>query len=610
MQYKSFARARRFGRRAVGAPLSVYIAGIAAALALAMLLVLMALLVALLATRGAPGGLLTNTWLSSFSSWNASQSADNHSHHGLLAMFGCAVALSIVAAGMLHWLEWSVQGSAVRLASAIRRQIYAQAHQLGASDLFAGRKMTSANLLQYSTDLVRKAQVAWWRVVPHAAAFALFMLVLAVSIDFWLTMSTILLAGLGWWLVMVLRDRARRSAALAADRSQHFHEMLLEHLRQNRLLGNLSSEVRVQAQTFDENLRHYDAALLVRETTTSGVGPLVTLLVLIGASLVLLLAGYNVLQNPPRLSLADVVLLVSALGALAYPLVRCERLLELLPTADEAASDIFVYLDRQPLVGQLPHAVPLERLGHEVKMENVTLLDAWGKKLLQDVSLTLPAGGQTVLFSSDEATPLALAGLLARFCDPVAGRILFDGRDIKLATLDSVRHQVALVLPENLLFSGTLSENLVGEDPHFTFDELIEALKAVHAYDFIQALPEGLKTVIGPHGLTLSAGQAIRLGLARVMLRRPSIVVIEEPLEDLDQATAEKVGDALDRAAKGCTLLFLARRLAALRAAPRILLFHEGRLLADGTHPELLQQNDLYRHLNYVRFNEFRGKVQ
>jgi ATP-binding cassette, subfamily B, bacterial len=610
MQYKFFARARRFGRRAIGVPIGVYIAGIAAAVALAMLLVLMALLVELLANRGALDTVMTDTWLSTASShWSASHGAET-TGHGLLALFGAAVALSLIAAGMLYWLEWSLQSSAVRLASALRKQIYVQAHQLGAFDLFGGRKMTSSNLLQQSTDIVRRAQVAWWRVVPHAAAFALFMLALAVSIDFWLTMSTILLAGLGWWLVVMLRERARRRAALAADRSQHFNEMLLEHLAQNRLLGNLTSEARTQAHSFDENLRHYDAALLARETTTSGVGPLVTLLLLIGASLVLLLAGYNVLQSRPRLSLADVVLLVSALGALAYPLIRCERLLALLPSADTAAEEIFGYLDREPLVGQLPQAVPLERLVREVKLENVTLLDGWGKKLLEDVSCMLPAGSQTVLFSSDEATPLALAGLLARFCDPASGRILFDGREIKAATLDSVRHQVALILPENLLFSGTLAENLVGDDTHFSFDEQIEALKSVHAYDFIQALPEGLKTMIGPHGLMLSAGQAIRLGLARVLLRKPSIVVIEEPMEDLDQATAEKVGDALDRAAKGCTLVFLARRLAALRAAPRILVFHEGRLIADGTHPELLQQNDLYRHLNYVRFNEFRGKVR
>ncbi len=147
------------------------------------------------------------------------------------------MALSLMAAGMLYWLEWSVQSSAVRLASALRKQIYVQAHQLGACDLFGGRKMTSSNLLQQSTDIVRRAQVAWWRVVPHAAAFALLMLALAVSIEFlpddvdhsagghW--------AG-GWWSCCA---SAPAGAALAADRAQHFNEMLLEHLASESIAG-------------------------------------------------------------------------------------------------------------------------------------------------------------------------------------------------------------------------------------------------------------------------------------------------------------------------------------------------------------------------------------
>ena len=551
------------------------------------------------------------TWLTALSrSWNASRGADTSGRDALPAMFGVSVLLSVVAAGMLYWLEWSVQRSAVRLASALRKQIYGQAHQLGACDLFAGRKMTSANLLEQSTELVRKAHVAWWRVVPHAAAFALLMLVLAVSIDFWLTMSTILLAGLGWWLAIMLRDRARRTCGAGHRSRAAFWRNIAGAFGAKSIIGKPSSEAHVQAHSFDENLRHYDNALLARETTTSEVGPLVTFLVLIGASLGVAVGG---LQRAAKSAAA----VVGRRGAIGFGIGSafvsdgsCRAAVRSAAVGRQRGLRIFDYLDRQPLVGQLPHAVPLERMATEIKFEKVTLSDAWGKKLLEDVSFTLPAGGQTVLFSSDEATPLALAGLLAQFCDPASGRIMFDGREIKMATLDSVRHQVALVLPDNLLFSGTLAENLVGEDTHVSFDEQIEALKAVHAYDFIQSLPEGLKTVIGPHGLMLSAGQAIRMGLARVMLRRPTLLVIEEPIEDLDQATAEKVGDALDKAAKGCTLVFLARRLAALRAAPRILVFHEGKLIADGTHPELLQQNDLYRHLNYVRFNEFRGKVR
>ena len=213
-----------------------------------------------------------------------------------------------------------------------------------------------------------------------------------------------------------------------------------------------------------------------------------------------------------------------------------------------------------------------------------------------------------MLFSTDETTALALAGLLPRFCDPAAGQVLFDGRDLRLATLDSVRRQVALILSDHILTSGTLAQNIAGDAVDYTQDEIVAAVKHVHADEFVQSLPDGLQTMVGPHGQALSTGQAISVGLARVALHRPSVVVIEEPREVLDQVPRS----AWPSAGKNNRQLHPGDHRPTPGNVPcrrRILLFHEGRLLADGTHQELLQHNELYRHLNYVRFNEFRGKV-
>ena len=445
--------------------------------------------------------------------------------------------------------------------------------------------------------------------VPHAALFALTMLGLASAVDFWLSLVTLLLAIISWWLVSAFRNRIRRRQAALADSGRVTSSLLVEQLRQNRLLGNLTIENRAERGSFDDDLLRYNEILIERETTAAPLTPLVTMFVLTAGAAVVLIAGINMLREPPRTSLSGMVLLCAALLAIAYPIVRAERLLEKLPAADKAASEIFTYLDRQSRVGQFPAAVPLEWLSRTIALEHVTLADMTGRLLLDNVSCFFPAGRQAVLFCTDEATGMALAGLLPRFCDPAAGQVLFDGRDLRLATLDSVRRQVALILADNVITSGTLAQNIAGGDNLFMLDEIVAATKLVHADEFVQSLPDGLQTILGPHGQSLSAGQAIIIGLARVALRHPSVVVIEEPRDVLDQATAERVADALEKATENCTLIILARRLVTLRAAQRILLFHEGRLLAEGTHQELLQHNDLYRHLNYVRFNEFRGKV-
>ncbi|HTQ39132.1 MAG TPA: ABC transporter ATP-binding protein [Pirellulales bacterium] len=646
MAYPSFARARHVGRRSIGGAATVSVFGLAAAVALAALILLVPILAELLANGGcitvpAADSKLIDEWKVVPVSvdaqaahyehcgllptvWQARQSIAGpllrgmyrscgllHNNQGcLLAIVGCLWTLAVLAGVLLYGLERWAHYAAVRIAGALQAQIHGQAHRLGAGDLFIGQKLTAGTLFFEKTAVVRRALVGWWYVFPHAACFAVLMLALALSVDFWLALTTILLAGFSWRLFALLRKGVRHRAALLADRAGNIEGALREQLQQNRLLGNLTMEDRVDSTVFHEDLRRSEAIALTRAAAASSVGPLVMLCVLLVAGFVLLLAGFNVLRDPPRLSFSGIVFLSSSLMATAYPLFCIERLLEQLPEAEQAAEEILTYLDREPRVGQLPDAVPLERLSRQMMLEHVTLADMAGRLLLDHVSMVLPAGQSVVLFCSDDSTPLALAGLLSRFCDPAAGQVFYDGHDLRQATLESVRRQVTLILPDHLLVSGTVAENIVGDPSRVTSDEILAAARLVHAYEFIQSLPQGLETLVGPLGVALSAGQAIRLGLARVALRRPSVVVIEEPREDLDQITAERVADALERVAQGRTLVILARRLATLRAAPRILLFHEGRLLAEGTHLELLQHNDLYRHLNYVRFNEFRDKLR
>jgi ABC-type multidrug transport system fused ATPase/permease subunit len=525
----------------------------------------------------------------------------------LLVLVACQWIVAVAAAGMLYLLAWSVEQTAVGVAGALRKQIHDQARRLGAGDLFVGQETTARELFTDKMDAMRRGLATWYWAWPHATMFAAAMLGLALSVHFWLSTATILLALLCWWLVALLRGRARNTSAMIAGRAESVLSLLLDRLQQNRLLAKWASARPGDGQLTDD-LRRYNALVVRHETAAAMVGPLVTALVLVGLGLVLLLAGFNVLASPPRLTFTEVVLLCGALLGLVYPLICVERLLERISQADESAHDIFNYLDRQPRVGQLADATPLARLSRQITLDRVTLADMNGRLLLDDVSCALPAGRQVVVFSSDDATPLAVAGLLPRFCDPAAGQVLFDGRELRRATIGSVREQVALILPDRLLTSGTLAENLDGN--RFTADEMVATMKRAGAYDFVQSLPEGLQTAIGSAGLTLSVGQAIRVALARVALTKPSVVIIAEPMEDLDQQTAERIAESLDNVTKGMTLVILARRLATLRAAERILLFHEGRLLADGRHQELLQQNDLYRHLNYVRFNEFRDKLK
>jgi ABC-type multidrug transport system fused ATPase/permease subunit len=227
---------------------------------------------------------------------------------------------------------------------------------------------------------------------------------------------------------------------------------------------------------------------------------------------------------------------------------------------------------------------------------------------LEDVTLQIPAGRQVTVVASDPQTPPAVAGLFVRFYDPAAGQVLFDHHDIRRATLDTIRGQTALVFKDGLLFPGTILQNITCGDSGFTSVQVNDAVKRAMAADFIRELPEGLATRLGNQHQPLRPDQAFRIGLARALLRAPSLLVVEEPQAG-NEAADRELDEALTQAAASRTLIVLPARISTLRNADLICVFHEGKLLGQGRHAELLQASEVYRHLCYMRFNPFRESV-
>jgi ABC-type multidrug transport system fused ATPase/permease subunit len=337
------------------------------------------------------------------------------------------------------------------------------------------------------------------------------------------------------------------------------------------------------------------------------VFPWVLLVVLVGVLFVLLALGLNVLSATPDIGPVSAATIAAALFWAYFPAYRLYTLRDQVAKSEGAAEEIFAYLDRTPIVEEVSYARAQERLRDGIELDRVILADRSGRRLLDEVSATIPSQGITAIVSSDLQTPIALAGLLLRFYDPAAGRVLFDGRDVRHATLGSLRQQTALVAGDGMLFNGRVSDNMRCGDSRFNTDQLTEAARYAGALEFVDELPQKFVTIIGDEGVRLSVGQAFRVGLARALLRNPSMLVIEEPRTEIDEPSAMAIDKSLRELAAEQTLIVLPSRLSTLRAANRIFLFHEGKLHATGAHAELLQNNELYRHINYVRFNSFRN---
>jgi subfamily B ATP-binding cassette protein MsbA len=323
-----------------------------------------------------------------------------------------------------------------------------------------------------------------------------------------------------------------------------------------------------------------------------------------GAALFLLVVGLS-----PRPLPTGLAVLALILARLALPVVRLQRAIQTVQRADEAAEEVFAYLDRTPGVGQIAGAFACGGVTREIRWEGVAVAGHAGKPLLTDLSLSIPAGSRTAIVASDCHTPLTMVGLLLRHQDPTAGRILLDGTDLRSLTLRSLREQIAFAAADGMLFSGTIADNIRCGRAEYTQDQIDEAARRCEVYETVKRLPEAFATVVGPAGTNLPSSTAFRLGLARAVAGNPSVVIVQEPPETPDEEESLAIAAALQRVRAERTLIVIPANLAMLRGVERVLLIHQGRLHAEGTHTELLHANALYRHLNYILFTPFRDVV-
>jgi ATP-binding cassette subfamily B protein len=221
---------------------------------------------------------------------------------------------------------------------------------------------------------------------------------------------------------------------------------------------------------------------------------------------------------------------------------------------------------------------------------------------LEEVSFTIQPGQLAALVGPSGAGKTTATYLLPRLYDPTAGRVLIDDRDIKDLTLKNLADNIGMVTQETFLFYDTIRANLLYANPDASEAEMTAAARVANIHEFIADLPDGYDTVVGERGYRLSGGERQRIAIARVVLRDPSILVLDEATSSLDSLSEELIQEAMKKIMENRTSLVIAHRLSTILAADRILVFDKGRLVQQGTHGELLAAGGLYRDLYETQF--------
>jgi ATP-binding cassette, subfamily B, bacterial len=282
---------------------------------------------------------------------------------------------------------------------------------------------------------------------------------------------------------------------------------------------------------------------------------------------------------------------------------------------------VFEVLDLPPMIDEKPDAKTLPRGKNDIELrhvdfrypaadevslaslESVAVLDqAPSQEVLHDVSFTVPAGTMTALVGPSGAGKTTITSLVGRLYDVRAGQVLVGGQDVRDLTLDSLHEVIGVVTQDAHMFHETIRTNLLYARPDATDDELAGALKAAQIWDLVSSLPDGLDTTVGDRGYRLSGGEKQRLAIARLLLKAPDIVVLDEATAHLDSESEVAVQRALETALQGRTSLVIAHRLSTVREADEILVVDEGQIVERGTHAELLADGGLYADLYITQF--------
>ena len=331
--------------------------------------------------------------------------------------------------------------------------------------------------------------------------------------------------------------------------------------------------------------------------------PAIFMVVNVTTLLVVLVGGFQVIGS--TLSVGELVAFNSYLAVLIQPIFAFGFLSSFISRAAVSAERVFEVLDAKSDVIEKPDAKTLPAVQGRVEFKNVTFKFAGDERpVLSGINLVAEPGQTIAIMGKTGSGKSSIINLIPRFYDPNSGQILIDGHDVKDVTLDSLRGAIGIVLQDNILFSGSIRDNIAYGKPEATLEDVMAAAKAAQADAFISEMPDGYNTAVGERGVGLSGGQKQRVAIARALLIDPRILILDDSTSAVDAETEFQIQQALDKLMKGRTTFVIAQRISTVRDADKIVLLDNGRVMAQGTHEDLLANSSLYGEIIDSQFKD------
>ena len=395
----------------------------------------------------------------------------------------------------------------------------------------------------------------------------------------------------------LLATKARPLFKTVQERLDRLNNVLQENLAGVRVVKAFVRNDHENARFEAANLDLTNQSIHVFQLL-SVLMPMLMVILNLGVVAAVWFGGRYVIEG--SLSLGALVASINYLMSSLFPVMLLGSLVGPLAAAEASAGRILEVLDDTPSIQEIAEPVPLpeDAAGH-LRLEEVSFSydGNGGDPVLCDVSLEARPGERVAILGETGSGKSSLVHLIPRFYDVTEGRVTLDGIDVRELPLEELRSRIGMALQETVLFSGTVRDNIRYGRPEATDDEVIEAARIAQAHDFIAALPNGYDTAVGQRGVNFSGGQKQRLAIARALLVKPLVLILDDSTSAVDVDTEARLEEALDAAMRDMTAIVIAQRVSTALTADRIVVLERGRVAATGTHEELLATSPIYQEI-------------
>ena len=520
-----------------------------------------------------------------------------------LLMLGAAALSALFAVGNTLLSVRVAQGLGADLRSALVRKV--QTFSFGDLD----RIQTGQVLVRTTSDVnqVQMIVLMSLRMLTRAPLWMLGSVVMLVLTSPQLALLMLALAPLIWALIWIVAAKARPLFLKVQKTLDKLNQVLQENLAGVRVVKAFVRAEHEKAR-FDRSNTDLTAKNIGVMQLLALLIPTMQMLVNLGMVGVVWFGGKMVVQGD--FTVGQIVASINYMSYSLFPMLMLGGMVGPLSAADASAERIWEVLDSTPEVQDRPQIQALDGVKGRVAFEGVCFSynHDRAEPVLNDINLVAEPGQKVAILGATGSGKSSLVHLIPRFYDVERGRVTLDGVDVRDLPLAALRAQTGIALQETVLFSGTIRDNIRYGRPEATEEEVVAVAKAAQAHDFITSFPDGYDTVIGQRGVNLSGGQKQRLAIARALLVRPEILILDDSTSAVDVGTEAKIETALEQLMADSITFIIAQRISTVLNADKIVVLDRGRMTAEGTHAELMKSSPIYQEIYQSQLGNGEGR--